>query len=78
MNSNLKSDGNIVFNIFIGAVKCVDVDQEYRQIKLHKSNAEPKIFTYDAVYDMLDNQRKLYDETAFPLVESVIEGYNGN
>ena len=34
-------------------------------------------FTYDAVYDKDSNQRGVYDEGAFPLVESVMQGYNG-
>lgn len=37
----------------------------------------PKSFSFDAVYDTESLQRVVYDETAFPLVESVIEGYNG-
>lgn len=34
-------------------------------------------FTFDSVYGDNSNQREVYDETAFPLIESVIEGYNG-
>jgi len=37
----------------------------------------PKTFTYDAVYGDNSLQSEIYDESAFPLVESVIEGYNG-
>ena len=36
-----------------------------------------KGFTFDAVYDENSTQRTVYDETAFPLVESVLSGYNG-
>jgi hypothetical protein len=35
------------------------------------------VFTFEAVYGIESTQRLLYDETAFPLVESVIHGYNG-
>ena len=38
---------------------------------------QPKSFTFDSVYPADTAQRVLYDETAFPLVESVLEGYNG-
>jgi hypothetical protein len=38
---------------------------------------EPKTFTYDNVYDDDSLQKDVYDETAFPLVNSVMEGYNG-
>lgn len=37
----------------------------------------PKTFTLDNVYDWDSTQRAVYDETAYPLVESVMEGYNG-
>ncbi|KAF6208697.1 hypothetical protein GE061_017155 [Apolygus lucorum] len=36
-----------------------------------------KMFTYDAVYDSGASQRDLYEESVFPLVSSVLEGFNG-
>lgn len=39
--------------------------------------ANVKTFAYDAVYDIDSLQQTVYDESGFPLVESVIEGYNG-
>ena len=36
-----------------------------------------KSFTFDIVIDEGHEQRAIYDELAFPLVESVIDGYNG-
>lgn len=36
----------------------------------------PKTFTFDAVYDTDVQQSTVYDEVAFPLVESMLEGYN--
>ena len=36
-----------------------------------------KDFAYDSVYDCDSLQQSVYDESAFPLVESVIKGYNG-
>lgn len=41
------------------------------------NNETEKNFTFDAVYGGESTQRQVYDETAFPLVESVIQGYNG-
>ena len=41
------------------------------------SKEQPKSFTFDSVYAPDTPQRTLYDESAFPLVESVLEGYNG-
>jgi len=49
------------------------------QVVLSKPNSKEasKVFTFDASYPSDSSQRQLYDETAFPLVESVLEGYNG-
>ena len=46
---------------------------------MHKPNSKevPKRFTYDSVYGADSKQDNVYNETAFPLVESVLEGYNG-
>ena len=41
------------------------------------SSQEEKTFTYDQVYDIDSKQQTVYDECAFPLIESVLEGYNG-
>ena len=40
-------------------------------------NASEKTFTFDLVFDMDAAQTEVYNETARPIVESVIEGYNG-
>lgn len=36
-----------------------------------------KVFTYDAAYDATANQTTIYHEVVFPLVSSVLEGFNG-
>ncbi|KAH8405043.1 hypothetical protein KR222_005558 [Zaprionus bogoriensis] len=36
-----------------------------------------KVFTYDAAYDASASQTTLYHEVVFPLVSSVLEGFNG-
>ncbi|EDV96658.1 kinesin-like protein Klp68D [Drosophila grimshawi] len=36
-----------------------------------------KVFTYDAAYDANASQTTLYHEVVFPLVSSVLEGFNG-
>ncbi len=36
-----------------------------------------KDFAFDSVYDTDAQHYIVYDESAFPLVESVIKGYNG-
>lgn len=37
----------------------------------------PRMFTFDLVYGEESQQQNVYDECAFSLVESVLEGYNG-
>ena len=59
-----------------GAV--VKIHKAQNQVQLNPVSSEPeKQFTYDEVYGPESTQRQVYDETAFPLVESVIQGYNG-
>jgi len=38
---------------------------------------QPRTFTFDSVYDQHSEQSNLYLQTAYPVVESVLEGYNG-
>ena len=68
------------FIYLIGSQICVEVDKKVNMIILKKPK-DPgemaKTFSYDSVYDWNSTQRSVYDESAFPLVESVIEGYNG-
>ena len=41
------------------------------------NNVAEKTFTFDLVFDMDAAQTEVYNETARPIVESVLEGYNG-
>lgn len=38
---------------------------------------ETKQFSFDAVFSEYTTQRKIYDTCAAPVVQSVLEGYNG-
>ncbi|KAM8847288.1 kinesin-like protein KIF3C [Synchiropus picturatus] len=62
-----------------GAV--VQMDLKLGQVILRNPRApasEPqKTFTFDAVYDGHSKQRDLYDESVRPLIDSVLEGFNG-
>ncbi|KAG7394300.1 hypothetical protein PHYBOEH_005389 [Phytophthora boehmeriae] len=40
-------------------------------------NSQIKSFTFDSVYDENTSQRQFYDESGYPLVESIFDGYNG-
>eukprot|EP00164_Ancoracysta_twista_P001307 GFYU01001710.1.p1 GENE.GFYU01001710.1~~GFYU01001710.1.p1 ORF type:complete len:837 (-),score=324.28 GFYU01001710.1:210-2720(-) len=61
--------------------RVVDMDTGVGSISVRNPKADmkepPKTFTFDSVYDWNSTQRQIYDETARPIVESVMEGYNG-
>ncbi|XP_065270444.1 kinesin-like protein KIF3B [Emys orbicularis] len=61
--------------------KVVDVDVKLGQVSVKNprgtSHELPKTFTFDAVYDWNSKQFELYDETFRPLVDSVLQGFNG-
>jgi hypothetical protein len=62
-----------------GCKKIVEMDYKLSQVIIKKppDNKEVKNFTFDMVYDDDSNQQQVYDDSAFSLVESVLEGYNG-
>ena len=63
-----------------GSKQCVKIDKKVNAVFISESadfKNDPRQFTYDAVYDKTSTQREVYDEGAFPLVESVMAGYNG-
>lgn len=70
MNSTEKSNNS---------VNCIEMDRTNNTVTIVKTDgpADPKSFSFDAVYDQYSTQRSVYDEVAFPMVESVFEGYNG-
>jgi hypothetical protein len=58
----------------------VDISSKDKQILIFSKSGEPdaqKTFTFDMVYDMNSRQAEIYKETAYPIVESVMEGFNG-
>jgi len=61
----------------LNSQKIVKIDRRTLAVSLVKGSEEPKTFTYDNVYDDDSRQKDVYDETAYPLVKSVMEGYNG-
>jgi len=73
MNSREKTDGR---------KSVVDCNVPLSMITINNPDSgaissDPKSFSFDAVYDEDSTQRAVYDETAYPLVESVLAGYNG-
>ena len=50
---------------------------EIRNPKTLEATDPGKSFTFDAVYDWNSKQVELYEETFAPLVDSVLQGFNG-
>jgi hypothetical protein len=57
-------------------IKIVDVHSSLHQIQLNGPRGK-KCFTFDAVFDTDSEQKDVYEEIAYPLIESVLSGYNG-
>ncbi|NP_001084268.1 kinesin family member 3A L homeolog [Xenopus laevis] len=58
----------------------VGVDEIRGTISVHKvdsMNEPPKTFTFDTVFGPDSNQLDVYNLTARPIIDSVLEGYNG-
>ena len=61
-----------------GSFCVVDCNEKDKSVTLNKGDEElGRKFTYDYVYGVDSTQKQVYDEAAFGLVESVLEGYNG-
>ena len=56
----------------------VEMDQKKGEVLIRQSQHDvPKMFTFDCVYDWNSRQKDVFEETAFPIIENVLEGYNG-
>ena len=62
----------------LGSKSVVEINESDRTVNLKAETDEMgRKFTYDYVYGTNSTQQQVYDEAAFGLVESVLEGYNG-
>ena len=63
-----------------GCSSVVDVDVQNKQINLGRTDNKsesPKSFSYDYVFGSDCAQSLIYEQSAFALVDSVLDGYNG-
>uniref|UniRef100_A0A8C4QFA1 Kinesin-like protein n=1 Tax=Eptatretus burgeri TaxID=7764 RepID=A0A8C4QFA1_EPTBU len=63
-----------------GYSRVVDMDVKLGQVLIKNTRAPlepPRTFTFDSIYDWTSRQADLYDETFRPLVDSVLQGFNG-
>ncbi|KRX02991.1 P-loop containing nucleoside triphosphate hydrolase [Pseudocohnilembus persalinus] len=63
----------------LNSVNVIQMNNKLNQVSIKRNvqNDIPKVFTFDAVFDVDSKQDDVYEQSAFPLVEQVFEGYNG-
>ena len=56
----------------------VHMNKKSGEVLVQKPGEEiPKVFTFDSVYDWNSEQEAIFTETAFPIINNVMQGYNG-
>ncbi|XP_019090939.1 PREDICTED: kinesin-like protein KIN-UB [Camelina sativa] len=56
---------------------CVELQPELKRLKLRKNNWDTETYEFDDVLTEAASQKRVYQVVAKPVVESVLEGYNG-
>ncbi|XP_062209924.1 kinesin-like protein KIN-UA isoform X2 [Phragmites australis] len=56
---------------------CVELQPECKRLKLKKNNWSCESYKFDEIFSENASQKRVYEVVAKPVVESVLEGYNG-
>lgn len=56
---------------------CVELQTELKRLKLRKNNWDSDTYEFDEVLTEFASQKRVYEVVAKPVVESVLDGYNG-
>ncbi|XP_017695831.1 kinesin-like protein KIN-UA isoform X2 [Phoenix dactylifera] len=56
---------------------CVELQPELNRLKLRKNNWSSESYKFDEVFTESASQRRVYEAVAKPVVESILDGYNG-
>ncbi|XP_024995748.1 kinesin-like protein KIN-UB [Cynara cardunculus var. scolymus] len=56
---------------------CVELQPEFKRLKLRKNNWDSDTYEFDDVLTESASQKRVYEVVAKPVVESVLDGYNG-
>ncbi|XP_044486892.1 kinesin-like protein KIN-UA [Mangifera indica] len=56
---------------------CVELQPELKRLKLRKNNWDAETYEFDEVLTEFASQKRVYEVAAKPVVESVLDGYNG-
>ncbi|CAK9159670.1 unnamed protein product [Ilex paraguariensis] len=56
---------------------CVELQPELKRLKLRKNNWSSESYRFDELFTESASQKRVYEVVAKPVVESVLNGYNG-
>ncbi|KAH0713899.1 hypothetical protein KY289_009858 [Solanum tuberosum] len=56
---------------------CVELQPELKKLKLRKNNWNSEFYKFDEIFAESASQKRIYETVAKPVVESVLNGYNG-
>ncbi|KMT00114.1 hypothetical protein BVRB_1g019380 [Beta vulgaris subsp. vulgaris] len=56
---------------------CVELQPELKRLKLRKNNWDSDTYEFDELLTEFASQKRVYEVVAKPVVESVLDGYNG-
>ncbi|XP_057523787.1 kinesin-like protein KIN-UA [Amaranthus tricolor] len=56
---------------------CVELQPEMKRLKLRKNNWDSDTYEFDEILTEFASQKRVYEVVAKPVVESVLDGYNG-
>eukprot|EP00252_Welwitschia_mirabilis_P017390 TRINITY_DN3852_c0_g1_i1.p1 TRINITY_DN3852_c0_g1~~TRINITY_DN3852_c0_g1_i1.p1 ORF type:complete len:928 (-),score=212.14 TRINITY_DN3852_c0_g1_i1:531-3314(-) len=56
---------------------CVELQPELKRLKVRRNNWESDTYQFDEVLTEFASQKRVYEVVAKPVVESVLDGYNG-
>ncbi|GLT70162.1 hypothetical protein SLA2020_422590 [Shorea laevis] len=56
---------------------CIELQPELKRLKLRKNNWTSESYKFDEVFTETASQKRVYEVVAKPVVESVLNGYNG-
>ncbi|KAH8521813.1 hypothetical protein H0E87_002738 [Populus deltoides] len=56
---------------------CVELQPEVKRLKLRKNNWDSDTYEFDELLTEFASQKRVYEVVAKPVVESVLDGYNG-
>lgn len=56
---------------------CVELQPELKRLKLRRNNWDSDTYEFDEILTEFSSQKRVYEVVAKPVVESVLDGYNG-